>query len=70
MWCGIYISCTPASGGDEMKEKQYNREIKKAGGEREERGVLPSAGKWRREGECVKKKKAEEEGGEKAKERI
>lgn len=61
MWCGIYISCTTASGADEMKEKQFNRE-KAAGGKREERGVLPGAGKWRRrKGEYVKKKKAEEE---------
>lgn len=60
MWCGIYISCTTASGADEMKEKQHNRE-KQLEGKREEGGVLPGAGKWRRSrGECVIKKKAEE----------
>lgn len=28
MWCGINFLCTAASGGDEMKEKQYKRGIK------------------------------------------
>lgn len=58
MWCCIYFSCSTASGGDEMKEKQYNRE-KRAGGEREERGVLLGASKWkrRRKGMCAKKRR-------------
>lgn len=58
MWCCIYFSCTTASGGDEMKEKQYNRENRAGGGKGREKGT---AGFWEVEEASVPKEKKDEE---------
>lgn len=63
MWCGIYFSCTAASGGDETKEKQHRGERK---GWRVKGKERVAAGKGRRRnGMCCQMKKGEEEKGRK-----
>lgn len=69
MWCSIYFSCTTASGGDEMKEKQYKRTGLEGKGKREGEGCCWVQGSGGGEEASVPKRRKMKR-KEKAKDRI